>query len=215
MFHNQLRALFSTDHATEGTPAPNAHILGVTSLWMLVPVCYGLQDHSTLSALLATVCLVSTLFWSNPEGGSALHKADKCLSWIFCASMLWCTLRDGWRLSVWTVGINVACILVFFLLSDFFFRTNRPGLQLFSHLMFRYAFYWWAHLLMVPAESHFLLACTIMSVGYFGHVLCLYFVLCWRQDQMQPYWVSCATLICWIYYVACIHAMMSYRTPTT
>lgn len=211
MFHNQLRALFSTSHATEDIPAPNTHILGVTSLWMLVPVCYGLQHHAALSALLAAVCLVSTLFWSNPKGGSAMHKADKCLSWVFCGSMLWCSRG---RLDTWTTGVIVESILVFFLLSDFFSRTNRPGLQLFSHLMFRYAFYWWAHLLMVPAESHFLTGCAIVSVGYFGHVLCLYSLVDWKSTPMQQYWywASCAALLCWIYCVLCLHAMQEQDT---
>ena len=212
--HSQLKALFSADNAKDlqDMPAPNKHILGVTSLWMLVPIGYGLHHHCALSALLAAVCLVSTLFWSNPEGGSALHKADKCLSWVFCGSMLWCSFQDRARCGAVAVGALVACILVFFLLSDFFFRANRQGLQLFSHLLFRYAFYWWAHLLMVPAEEHFPLACAVVSVGYFGHVLFLYFFVDWKSPSVQQHWycLSCIALLIWMGCVVCVHAMVSY-----
>jgi hypothetical protein len=44
-------------------------------------------------------------------------------------------------------------------------------LQLSFHLLFRYAAYWWGHLLLVPAENNFLGAFVVLSVGYFGHII--------------------------------------------
>ena len=53
-------------------------LLGVTSLWMAILIFYGTfqrsgNDGTAMHAMLLTaVCLVSTLFWSNPKGNSFL-----------------------------------------------------------------------------------------------------------------------------------------------
>ena len=200
-----LRALFSTCHELDmqDMPQQNKHILGITSLWMAIPIFYVLRTFrrtandgtAMLAMLLMAVCLVSTLFWSNPKGNSFLHKADKFLAWLYCVAMIWCTIQpgEGRKLDSATFGLIIVCILVFFLLSDVFFRMNSPGLQLLAHLLFRYVFYWWSHLMMIPAETNFLSGFLVMSVGYFGHISFMYHLIDWRSSwQQERYWISCA-----------------------
>ena len=210
-FHVVLRAHFSTRHEedVQNMPPQNKHILGVTSLWMAILICYGTFQRSgndgmaMLAMLLTAVCLVSTLFWSDLKGDSFLHKADKLLVWTYCAAMMWCAVhcRKGRKLHFTTFALFVVLILVCFLLSDVFFRMNSPGLQLLAHRFFRYVFYWWPHAMMVPAETEFVYGFLVMSVGYFGHILFMYFFLDWRltwRQQGSGYWISCFALLCWI-----------------
>ena len=76
--------------------------------------------------LLTAVCLVSTLFWSNPEGDSFLHKADNLLAWTYCAAMMWCAVHcgEGRKLHFTTFALLVVLILVCFLLIDLFFQNE-------------------------------------------------------------------------------------------
>ena len=94
-------------------------------------------DIAMLAMLLAAVCLISTLFWSNPKGNSFLHKADKLLVWTYCAAMMWCAVHcgEGRKLHFTNFALLVVLILVCFLLSDVFFGMNSPGLELLAHLM--------------------------------------------------------------------------------
>ena len=62
----------------DNMPKRNKHILGVTSLWMMIPIINTNISH--LSGLLGAVCTASTLFWFDPHQNSLLHKADKYLS---------------------------------------------------------------------------------------------------------------------------------------
>ena len=162
---------------------------------MMVRPCLSL-----LAMLLTAVCLVSTLFWCNLEGDSFLHKADNLLAWTYCAAMMWCAVHcgEGRKLHFTTFELLVVLILVCFLLSHVFFRMNSPGLQLLAHLLFRCVFY--SHVMMVPAETDFVYGFLVMSVGYFGHILSMYFFLDWRSTwRQQGFWISCFALLCWIY----------------
>ena len=219
-----LSALFSTNHEkdVQDMPGRNKHILGITSLWMTIPVCNGILTlreswkggTATLSLILTLVCLASTMFWSDPKSGPFWHKADKILAWIFGVAMVWCTVLpgEGRNLDAVTSCTIVFSILFFFLISDFFFRKNLADLQLLAHLLFRYVFYWWSHLLLVPTEAYFWSGFLVMTVGYFGHIACMYKLL----DRMtgvvhqESYWISARALLFWIYLCSIAHTHVSY-----
>ena len=190
-----LRALFSTNSDIQHMPQNSKHILGVTSLWMAIPIYHGFT--TPLATLLMCVCAVSTVFWSNAVGGSALHRLDKLLAWLFFAALT-CDSFRRWhqgKLALLTIVLIIACIVTFFLLSDIFFRRNYPRLQLISHLLFRYVFYWWSHLLVHQIS---LADFSVISMAYFGHIALLYqFDMTeWQQDK---YWLSCGALLGLIY----------------
>ncbi len=124
--------------------------------------------------------------------------------------MIWCTIQpeEERHLHSSVFGLIILCILVFFLLSDIFFRIHFSALQLLAHLLFRFAFYWWSHLLMVPAEGNFLAGFIVMSLAYFGHILFTYFCIDWRFDSVQQnkYWLSCPIRV---------HAFVSYASENS
>ena len=192
MYKNTLlNALFTTNHEKDikYIPYNNKHILGITSLWMCIPIYYGLYSFDyniiILSLLLSCVCLVSTLFWSNPKGNSFLHKLDKICVWIFFITLLF--INNNF--------ILIGLIFILYIMSFIFFIKNYNTLQFISHLLFRYVFYWWCHIVMVPINVNFIYTFIIISIGYFSHVLLLYNI----NIQKITYWYSCILLLFWIY----------------
>ena len=67
-FHVVLRAHFSTRHEedVQNMPPQNKHILGVTSLWMAILICYGTFQRSGNDGMAMLVI--------------ACHVVDGCVS---------------------------------------------------------------------------------------------------------------------------------------
>ena len=187
----QLLALFVANAGPHDMPPQNKHVLGVTSLWMLIPVCHSLANarYVPLGTLLACVCAVSTSFWSTAELGSLMHKGDKAVSWAFTLAMLWSTFWHNRQLLA-----LAPFIVVFFLLSDAFFRWEWHVMQLLAHLSFRYVFYVWSHLLLV-GDARVLAPVTI---GYITHAAVVYFCVDYRH-----YWASCAGFVVCVTVMQC------------
>ena len=192
-------------------PLANTHILGVTSAWMGIPVFYGAMQAredwflGVLSCTLAAVCTVSMLFWSNPVTDSWLHRADKTLCWAFAAELVWYSVRQG--LDPAGLLLMIVWIVVLYLASDLCFRKGLWGMQLLSHMLFRFAFYWWVHVLMVPAERYVGAGFAILTNGYFLHALALYRGMRWESALMkaEQYWLSCAAVGCWVWLNGWLH----------
>ena len=118
-------------------------------------------------------CAVSMTFWSKPVWGSAMHKADKAVSWAFTMGMLWHTEREFLTLT--------PLIVFLFLLSDAFFRREWHALQLTAHLGFRYVFYAWSHMVLWGDVG----ALARTTIGYVAHILFVYFAV-----DCRFYWPS-------------------------
>jgi hypothetical protein len=104
-------------------------------------------------------------------------------------------------------------MLGLFVAGDVFFRRSMHDHQLAFHLLFRYVAYWWGHLLLVRAETHFARACVCVSLGYFGH---LAGVCVWARGKTalqtrDAYWGACATLVVWALACAQLHLLVSYE----
>ena len=168
-----MLALFAATEERHDMPAQSKHVLGVTSLWMILPAYHGMGRLPALAAVLACVCAVSTTFWANPVWGSAMHKADKAVSWVFTMGMLLHSEREFLTLTPF--------IVFFFLLSDAFFRREWHVLQLAAHLGFRYVFYVWSHMVLWGDVG----ALARMTIGYVAHVAFVYFAVDYRF-----YWLS-------------------------
>ena len=188
-------------------PLSNTHILGVSSLWMCIPIFHGVTRAwhegdvflAVLSCTLVAVCGVSTLFWSEPVTDSSLHRADKALCWLFAFELVWYSLDKGLEPS----GLSVLgmFIVLLYLLSDLCFRKGLWVAQLLAHLLFRFAFYWWVHVLMVPPERNLLAGFLVLTLSYFAHASVLYRCMLWNSSstRTEQYWLSCAALVCWVW----------------
>lgn len=225
-----LKALLSTKTSKGFRDMPNRNkfILGVTSLWMIMPIAHGMiqwfQNGVTFGqkaviAALSCSCFSSTMFWFDAKRGSLFHKLDKlgAVQYVVCMVLVTALPGDGGRtLSTGVGAILPLSMIALFLLGDMCFKRSLYDLQLVLHLLFRYVGYWWGHLLLVPAENNFPAAFSALSVGYFGHIFGVSEIakrrdLFFTQDQ---YWNSCAILALWILVCGQVHSLVSYGTDS-
>ena len=202
-------------------PKRNKCILGVTSMWMLFPIAHGMLqwvkgdvDNGQKAVIIALCCScsASTIFWFDAKTGSLFHKLDWFSAVQYFTCMILVTAMPGKGSHVLSPAVSMflpLCIIILFLLGDMCFERRMYKLQLLFHILFRYAGYWWAHLLLVPTEANFSVAFLILTVAYFGHIL-LFDLLARRRDVLWTrnlYCTSCALLVMWILVCAQLHCM--------
>ncbi len=151
-------------------PIRNKRILGSTSLWMIILILNC--NLSPFCGLLGASCCASTLFWFNPEQKSLRHRADKSLSSYYSISLLFYTI---YRICKYNYPILLFTSLsgstvIFFNLSDYFFKCKKYNIQLVSHLLFRYSIFWWSFTVFNEIETYYY-NFLIISSGYLTHIL--------------------------------------------
>ena len=225
-----LQDLLSTTNSKDviDLPKRNKCILGVTSLWMIMPIAHGMvqwfQDgigvgQKAVIAALSCSCLSSTMFWFDARRGSVFHKLDKLSAVQYVVCMVFVTALPGKSGRALSTGVGTflpLSMISLFLLGDMCFKRSMYDLQLSLHLLFRYAGYWWGHLLLVPGENNFPAGFVILSVGYFGHIIGFNEVA--RRQGLflteDLYWSSCAILALWILVCGQVHSLVSCATDS-
>jgi hypothetical protein len=220
-----LKALLSTQSSKDVSDLPNRNklILGVTSLWMIIPIAHGMAQwcgigarQKAVIAALSCSCLSSTIFWLDARRGSLSHKLDKFSAVQYVVCMVSVTAmpgKSGRALSEAVAAFLALSMISLFLFGDMCFKRSMYDLQLSSHVLFRYSAYWWGHLLLVPAEDNFRGAFVILSVGYFVHIVGFNEALRRRGFFLMQdlYWSSCALLALWILVCGQVHLLVSYE----
>lgn len=215
-----VNRLYQTERRIEELPIQNRHIMGVTSLWFLIPIAYGLsldnlskRHYGTIALAVALLILVgvSTLFFANAKENSWLHKADIGMFTVCVVLMIILSFLPGRTVEHVLLGAIALFCVVLHALSSTFFKMAYDELQLWAHLNYRYVAYLWVHLTMVPTEASFV-GYVVITVAYFAHVVLIYHVMDWSATSIQQelYWISCVLLLCWVYFTANIHALLSY-----
>lgn len=225
-----LKALLSTKTSKDVNDLPNRNkfILGITSLWMIMPIAHGIIQwfengisfgQKVVIAALTGSCLSSTMFWFDARRGSVFHKLDKLCAVQYVVCMVLVTAlpgQTGRRLSTGVGTFLPSSMIALFLLGDMCFKRSMYDLQLSLHLLFRYVGYWWGHLLLVPMEQNFPAAFITLTVGYFGHIIGFNEVARKRALFLTEdlYWSSCAILTLWILVCGQVHSFVSYGTDS-
>jgi hypothetical protein len=213
----------STSKDVRDLPDRNKLVLGVTSLWMLVPLAHGVfswsqhrvtQGQLFLIMALTCSCLSSTVFWSDARSGSMFHILDKCSAvlYLICVLFVSATGQGEREFSAELQVFFSTATLALFMLGDIFFKRRRYDHQLAFHLLFRYVGYWCGHLLLVPEETHVARACLSLSLGYFGHIagMCVWAGGKSAQQTRDAYWGACAALAVWVLACGQLHLLVGY-----
>ena len=163
-------------------PLATQHILGVTSLWLLLPVFMGVRT-SLLTAdwfgwlrLVTLVCttLVSVLYWGyfNDESSVVLHL-DMNLARLTAILHLIYALRLSLPYAL--VGV-VGTITVTLLYTASYHASKRRSawsVKVAYHLLFRYVGFWEVFILhsrsAITSPSGWCAVFVVASVAYFGH----------------------------------------------
>ena len=143
-------------------PQANQYILGISSLWLLIPSLGGLygRRETLLAAATLVTALVSTAYWRWGLRGSALHAAD-----LACARCLF-------GLLLWTTGgapiALPAAAATCYVLCEALFNAGDFDMSMWMHLLFRFLGYWWTHVAVLgPASFR---GAFVLSAAYWGHV---------------------------------------------
>ena len=207
-------------------PNNNKLILGVTSLWMTIPIAHGIVrwlhndievgQKAIIVALLCS-CLTSSLFWLDARRGSLFHKFDKFSAIQYIVCMIFVTTQPGKSGSTLLSRVNTffpLSMITFFILGDICFKKSLYDLQLYFHLLFRYVGYWWGHLLLVPVtkKNNFTVSFIILSVGYFGHIISFNEIIRRRGLLLSPdiYLSSYVIIAFWILICGHVLSHISY-----
>ena len=131
-----LKALLSTKTSKDVSDLPNRNkfILGVTSLWMIMPIAHGMvqwfQDgigvgQKAVIAALSCSCLSSTMFWFDARRGSVFHKLDKLSAVQYVVCMVFVTALPGKSGRALSTGVGTflpLSMISLFLLGDMCFK---------------------------------------------------------------------------------------------
>lgn len=201
------------------TRSDRALVLGVSTLWLTIPMIYGIDSIARskkpsiyLVLLMAATILannVSVLHWrNNSTKGTFLHRIDVLFARILFGTLFLFGINksNNW---LGLVSIFYSFLVSFFyFLSEYLFKINRQDLALFNHLTFRFIGFWWVHTTVAAYNNvkfsdyfsikyHF-----IWSFVYYLHCLLLtiYSRHKWKDNvSTSIYDLCCLTLIMWIF----------------
>lgn len=139
---NIIKCLFSIDNNSKRELRnKNKLILGVSSLWIstILYDCWINQFYLLLLSL-GSLTIISPYFWYSYHFNSNLHKLDKYLS-ISCGiySLYYWYFYLYSHLYYYLLLKSI--VIGLFLMSSYFYNKNNHNYQLYSHLLFRYSYF--------------------------------------------------------------------------
>ena len=143
-------------------PQANQYILGISSLWLLIPSLGGLygRRETLLAAATLVTALVSTAYWRRGLRGSVLHAADLACARCLFGLLLWTTGGAPIALPAAAATCYVVC--------EALFNAGDFDMSMWMHLLFRFLGYWWTHVAVLgPASFR---GAFVLSAAYWGHV---------------------------------------------
>jgi len=144
-------------------PQANQYILGISSLWLLIPSLGGLygRRETLLAAATLVTALVSTAYWRRGARGSVLHTADLACARCLFGLLLWTTGGAPIALPVAAAACYVVC--------EALFNAGDFDMSMWMHLLFRFLGYWWTHVAVLgPASFR---GAFVLSAAYWIHTV--------------------------------------------
>lgn len=162
------------------------HVLGVTSLWLLLPVYVGVVQTALLTAdwfgwlrllIIVANMVASVVYWGyfNDEGSIALHVDVNLARLTVSTHFVYALIRSRTYALVGVVG--TALITSLYTASYRASIRRSPGLvKLTYHLLFRYVGFWEVYILhsntsIAPA---WWVVFVVTSAVYFGHAYAVF-----------------------------------------
>lgn len=183
------------DQIFECPRARRLHVLGVTSLWLLLPVSVSREtcacarpEARLLSGWVVVVCAVSTArYWLLGVGslrpgvwrqgfavGKCVFVADQvCAALLFSGLVAFFALDNGeHRVPRWiTLAALPAAVGLFFAASRHCeLARDSPVAAMACHLVFRYLGFWWVYLALAPPDGGIAIQLAVNSTLYWGHI---------------------------------------------
>ena len=153
------------------------YILGVTSIWLLVPFFYNIlySNDIYIKFLIIITTLISTIFWGYCSYNSLFHNLDRIFARILFILLTLFSYNNYYILP--------ASCLIFYYLSNYFSKKNKKNYSLICHLIFRYIGFWWTMLIFSNLSINFNIF-IFYSLFYCFHIFFLYKIICYK-NQLQ------------------------------
>lgn len=164
--------MFETPH--------NINIIGVTSLWLLFPLCFYILYYiksknnvaiTTIAAVwIFITCMVSYFMWKDYVPNSTFHTFDIYFArGTFMFLMYLTFFVNKHRISTRNKLLFPLGVCGFYILGCILQSYEKYDLSVWSHLMFRFIGFWWTYIQLNPVVS--LNTLVITSLMYWIHIL--------------------------------------------
>ena len=195
----------------------NKYILGITSLWLIIPFIYGIlhiieKKNFNIIFILLTLwiglcCIISTLLGLN-KLGSIIHIIDiKCAEILFIILCVYFGLDIGNKIDIKMKIIFPLLVVLFYVSSVFFYNKKYNNLSTLSHLTFRFIGFWWCFFAVysniIDWET-----ILILSIAYYIHILIeiQYINKLYKFKCNQHYIIGCSKtfsfiLLCLLFHI--------------
>ena len=161
-------------------PAQYNVVIGITSLWLLIPVSHGIaivnagESGSRLASTILTSwtllsACVSTAMWKTCSKGSLLHNLDLACAKVEFVMLLVYFARFG-GLNIWMQCFFPSFVVIMYTITNHFHEGHRWLLNTWAHLIFRYIGYWWCHIALIR-EKKLWISFLFLSFGYYTHII--------------------------------------------
>ena len=174
-------------------PIKNTRILGITTLWMLIPILISNSKYNLLKYSLSCCCLFSTIFWFKPKDNSLFHNLDRLSAYIYLFILLYTSYNT---LNHYLLILLLINILIFYSLSYYYFYKDNHDYQLICHLLFRYFFYMWSHFVLIDYNI------IIITIGYISHIYLIYNEKIYNEKNIN--FTSKEVILEYLYVIYCI-----------
>jgi hypothetical protein len=120
--------------------------MGVTSLWLVIPIYHsiiveGFASNRVLTATTLMVSIISTIMWRNKITNSVLWKLDIAPARAEFICLIW---HNQYKPSMFQILYPV-CVAIMYTIVDINCTNKRWGAAILSHILFRCIGYMWCH----------------------------------------------------------------------
>ena len=149
------------------------YILGITSLWLIIPIYYGINYNIIsiyiflLTFFMSMACIISTIMWKNRNNSIFLYYFDMLIAKSIFILLIIITINTECNIMCLFNKILFSLLLVLFYIGGFiFYFNNMIQISTCFHILLRYTGFIWCC---------FLVSCPYiylypLSITYFSHI---------------------------------------------
>ena len=152
-------------------------IIGITSLWLLIPISSGLlklfsREYPFWATTILTFwtlfsACVSSSMWKYYSVSSFLHKLDLICAKIEFIILLCFSLFYNHNVLNYFFPIGV---VVMYVITNHYHNKHKWCKNFWSHLIFRYIGYWWC-LISLCDTNKLWKSFIVLSIAYYAHII--------------------------------------------
>lgn len=191
----------------DNIPTENKLILGTSSLWISTLIYQSyIRELYILSFLLLNIIIASPLYWYTHIVNSYLYTYDSSIVSLYGVILFF---YSNYTYNITILLLKIGFILLFYTLSDYYYKRSIYNYQLLCHILFRYIFFIWSYMYINNFKNiEYLL---FITMNYFSYNYYLYKVS--HKYNLFIYIKHCIQiLLLSILYEACNNSSHNIRT---